>query len=192
MSAPHDDELLRGAFCEMHGTRLHGFALLVTLGDRSRAAQLSGEALHEGALQVHELRHPERAAAWLRARVLQSLRRRSLRRPARLTAAARLASLRAMGVDEQVLRALWALSLTDRGALVASTVERLEPADVQTVLGRGPSAALRATVTARRRYLEAHAAAARLADERAAGSGPLTERVLLVAARALARSGEPR
>ena len=189
MSTPLDAQLLRAAFREMHGTRLHGFALLVTLGDRRLAARLSGKALHDGARRVDELRHPERTAAWLRARVLRSLRRHLLlHRPARLTSAERLAALHAMGVDESVLQGLSVLSLTERAALVAATIERLRAADVQTVLGRGPGAASRATSTARRRYLEAHRAATRRAHEGRAG--PLRERVLLVAARAMARGSD--
>ena len=60
-------ELMRAAFRDLHGTRLHGFALLVTLGDRAHAARLTrGDALAAGMAQAAALRHPERAAAWLR------------------------------------------------------------------------------------------------------------------------------
>src|ERR687895_367576 len=59
-------EVVRAAFRELHGRRLHGFALLLTLGDRERAASLASDALAAGQLRVDELRHPERAAAWLR------------------------------------------------------------------------------------------------------------------------------
>ena len=31
-------DLIRAAFRDLHGARLHGFALLVTLGDRANAA----------------------------------------------------------------------------------------------------------------------------------------------------------
>ena len=67
-------EAMRAAFRELHGRRLHGFALLLTLGDRPSAARLASEALADGAMRVEELRHPERAAAWLRHRVVERAR----------------------------------------------------------------------------------------------------------------------
>src|SRR6187431_2709085 len=67
-------DVLRAAFRELHGRRLHGFALLLTLGDRPGAARLASEALAAGAMRVDELRHPERAAAWLRHRLVDRAR----------------------------------------------------------------------------------------------------------------------
>ncbi|MEA2650619.1 MAG: hypothetical protein QOI85_340, partial [Chloroflexota bacterium] len=72
-------ELVRAAFRDLHGTRLHGFALLVTLGDHARAARLAGEAIAAGTARTSELRHPERAAAWLRRRVTRNAERRGRR-----------------------------------------------------------------------------------------------------------------
>src|SRR5690606_20820527 len=72
-------ERLRAAFDELHGSRLHGFALLLTLGDRARAARLAGEALAAAEPRIDALRHPERAAAWLRAHVVRSSHRPSRR-----------------------------------------------------------------------------------------------------------------
>ena len=65
---------MRDAFRELHGSRLHGFAQLLVLGDRHAAAKLASDALADGAARVDELRHPERAAAWLRRRVVERAR----------------------------------------------------------------------------------------------------------------------
>jgi hypothetical protein len=56
-------------FVELHGDRLFGFAMLVTLGDRVLAGKVSAEALAKGVERISELRHPVRAAAWLRGEV---------------------------------------------------------------------------------------------------------------------------
>lgn len=177
---PPDDELLRTAFRDVHATRLNGFALLVALGDRHRAAAATGQALAAGTQRVHELRHPERAAAWLRRRVLQSLRRGSVRNEA----APGLQALRPLGVDAPLLACLSGLSATERAALVASSVERFAPADIEMILDATPAASRRIVAVARARYL----AAAASGDRASLGSGPLTERVLLVASRGFAPS----
>jgi hypothetical protein len=180
MPTPPDDELLRTAFRDVHATRLYGFALLVALGDRPRAAAAAGQALAAGTQHIHELRHPERAAAWLRRRVLRSLRRGIARKRAHPTREA----LRPLGVDEPLLACLSGLSIVERAALVASSVEHLAPADIETILGAGPAATRRMVAAARARYL---AAAAKGAGA-AIGSGQLTEQVLMVAARGFAPS----
>lgn len=178
MPKPPDDDLLGTAFRDMHATRLNGFALLVSLGDRHRAAAASAHALAEGRQRIHELRHPERAAAWLRARVLRSLRRGTH------TESPSLAALRPIGVDEHLLAGLAGLSTTERAALVASSVERFGAADVEMILDAAPAATRRIVAAARARYL----AASETADQAAFRSGPLTERVLMVAARGFAPS----
>lgn len=152
-SAPaQDDALLAAAFRDMHGPRLHGFAILVTLGDRQAAEQAAGFALSAGAEQAAALRHPERAAAWLRARVLRGLRqRRSVRRSAPVEA--RRAALAVLGVDDAVYLGLASLSGDARAALVASDIERFEPIDVETILDVAPAAARHAVSEARNRYL---------------------------------------
>ena len=96
-------ELVRAAFRDLHGARLYGFALLVTLGDRGRAARLSATALAAGASRLADLRHPERAAAWLRARVLADAAR-TVRSPGRgrLVPEA-LAAVEPLGVDTAML-----------------------------------------------------------------------------------------
>lgn len=148
-----DDALLAAAFRDMHGPRLHGFAILVTLGDRQAAEQAAGFALGAGAEQAAALRHPERAAAWLRERVLRGLhQRRSLGRSAP-PVEARRAALAALGVDDAVYLGLASLSGDARAALVASDIERFEPIDVETILDVAPAAARHAVSEARNRYL---------------------------------------
>lgn len=150
--AQYDDAILAAAFRDLHGSRLHGFAILVTLGDAPLAERAAGFALAAGADQAAALRHPERAAAWLRARTLRSLHQPGAgRRPP--APAARRAALAALGVDEAVYRGLAELSLDARAALVASAIERLDPIDVETILGAAPTAARRAVAQARDRYL---------------------------------------
>ena len=42
--APNDDATLAAAFRDLHGSRLHGFAMLVALGDRQSAELVAGFA----------------------------------------------------------------------------------------------------------------------------------------------------
>src|SRR6185503_21221515 len=51
-------ELLGAAFRDLHGPRLHGFALLLMLGDRRAAGVASGRALSAGVARAQQLRHP--------------------------------------------------------------------------------------------------------------------------------------
>lgn len=173
------------AFRDLHGSSLHGFALLVTLGDERIAERAAGEALFAGSGRASELRHPERAAAWLRARVLQSVRRRLPLGP-RPTAVERHAALRPLGVDRAVFHGLEGLRPALRAALVASAVERFEPIDVETILGSGPARTRRLIEEARRRYLVAVAAGpASELDDALPAIGELAQRVETIAARAL-------
>ncbi len=185
MPTPSEDELLRVAFRDVHGTRLHGFALLVTLGDRRRAADAARQALAEGARRVDELRHPERSAAWLRARVLRSVVRVSFDHQDAPTTEARLAALRPMRIGRSVLQALSTLSTTERAVLVASGIERLAPSDVEAIVDAAPGATRRLIARARARYL-----AASRNGEADFQPGPLTEGVLRIAARIVSPAGE--
>lgn len=171
MPTPQDLELMRAAFRDVHAARLHGFALLIALGDRAAAMAAAGRALAEGTRRMSELRHPERAAAWLRWRVV---RRLAARHPS-----GSLSSLRGLGVDEALFHGLQALSLRERAALVASSIEGFAPLDVATILGVSPVAARRVAATARRRFAAAYAAS----PSGEVSYGPLADRVLLVAAR---------
>lgn len=174
------------AFRDLHGSRLHGFAILVTLGDALAAERAAGFALAAGARQAAALRHPERAAAWLRARTLRGLRRwRPLRRST--LAEERRAALAPLGVDESVFRGLAVLSIGARAALVASAIERFDPIDVETILDAAPAAARHVVADARSRYLRS-AARAESGDAADAATddltGDLASRVREVAARA--------
>lgn len=170
-------DLVRAAFRELHGRRLHGFALLLTLGDGPGAARLAADAIAAGAERVDELRHPERAAAWLRARVVASSHRL---RPTPLRANERLALLADLGAEPAVVAGLSALTHAERAALLAATLERLDRRDVSTIIGKKGPALERLLGRARRRYAAAYAAA----SERRS-TGPLTARLHAVAERAL-------
>lgn len=162
-SHPDASEALRAAFRELHGARLHGFALLLTLGDREHAARLAATALAMGAERAASLRHPERAAAWLRARIVRDAGR-VMRRDLGPLPAHRAALLRPLGVTPEAAMALGALTNRDRALLVAGAVERLDELDVATIVGSSPSRTRRALRDARRRYAAAYAAALRDED----------------------------
>lgn len=136
----------------MHAPRLQGFALLVTLFDEPLAERLAATALADVERKWTSLRHPERAAAWLRAHVVAAARRaviRSVPDPgARADLVARL------GADANVVAALATLSVVERASLVAHDVERLDKRDCATVVRRGPAAYGRLATRARRRYLQ--------------------------------------
>ncbi len=144
-------ELLREAFRDLHGSRLHGFALLVTLGDVQLAERTAGQALGLGEARASSLRHPERAAAWVRARLVPGLRRS--RRPGAADLAIRWSALRALGIEGPAFDGLAALDFEARVAFVASSIERFAPLDIETILGKGPADTRRAIERARQRYL---------------------------------------
>lgn len=171
-------DLVRDAFRELHGRHLHGFALLLMLGDAPRAAQLAVVALSEGVTRVDELRHPERAAAWLRSRVVQAARGM---RSAPMRHAQRLQALAELGVDEPMLSSLAVLDRLERAALISSAVERLDRRDVAVVVGRDGAALDRLLARARRRYAAARANAS---DDIL--DGPLVDRVRAIASQAMA------
>lgn len=168
----------RAAFRNLHGARLYGFALILAMGERQWAAQAAAQALAEGEQRLPELRHPERAAAWLRRRVVKQLQRPRL--PASLSAAERFRALSELGVGHATKVGLDALSVSQRAALVASDVERFSPVDVEQILGRRRGASDRLIQSARRRFLAA------VADEMPGLSeepGPIAKQVDWEAAR---------
>lgn len=174
-------DLLRAAFRDLHGARLHGFALLVAAGDRSRAASAAADALVAGTARAGELRHPERAAAWLRARVVATLRHGA--RPKDGLAPAARAALFELGASDAVADALATLTPEERAALVAAVIEGLEPIDVETILAATPGRARRAVARARDRYLQSvHAA---LDAQPWPSPGALAARVQRVAGQAM-------
>lgn len=172
-------EDLRAAFRELHGRRLHGFALLLTLGNAPASARLTADAIDAGTTHVNELRHPERAAAWLRSRVARAARKVGRRGGA--DGRDRLAALAGCGVDEAVLAGLTALRFWERVALIAASVERLDERDVATIVGTGGRRLDRLLHRARQRYVAAHGPVS--VDQWA--SGPVTDRIQAVASRAM-------
>ena len=172
-------DLLRAAFRDLHAARLHGFALLVTLGDRARAAQAAANTMATGSQRAAELRHPERAAAWLRRAVLKELRRTPSSR--HLTPAERHAALLDVGAAEPAIAALEELTPERRAALVAGIVERFALTDVATILDTNLAGAQRAIQGAQRAYLSAAAHAMRQLPSSAAAGGVLADRINRVA-----------
>ncbi|MGH2462922.1 MAG: hypothetical protein ACRDFZ_04765 [Candidatus Limnocylindria bacterium] len=176
-----DEPSLHDALVELHGERLHGFALLVTLGDRTLAGMLTAEALARGAERIGQLRHPERAAAWLRATLTSAARGPAWghRRPPETE---RREALLALGVDPPTYDALASLDVRGRAAVTAATIEGFGPADVHEIVGS--DARVR---HARRDYLTAYLAASRTRDAKPP-AGALTARVNAIAAPVLTGS----
>ena len=125
-SPAESPEALGRAFRDVHGRHLHGFALLLLCGDAPTAAAVTVEALDAGAARVGRLRHPERAAAWLRSRVLQ---------------AARAGTPEDRERAAQVQKALAQLSDTDYEILVMRFFEQLSNQETAEALGIDPGAA---------------------------------------------------
>lgn len=148
-----EEGMLRAAFRELHGASLHGFALLVTLGDRRLAERLAAEALTDGARNAHALQHPERAAAWLRSRVARGVPRRT-GTPA--DDAERRSTLAQLGVDDGAYQAIRRLEPRARVALVAAWVEQLDARDVEAILHLRPWRRARLVRRARREFLDAY------------------------------------
>lgn len=189
-----DDSTLAEAFRSVHGPRLHGFAILVSLGAPGLATRVAGAALSAGAGQADTLRHPERAAAWLRARLLRDLHQGGVRDESTPTVM-RKSALAPMGVDDAVYEGLAVLGLEGRAALVASAVERFEEIDIATILGSSPAAARKVIARARDRYLKTVEAQPAASSTPTGPAGDIATRVHDVAARAMSatwRPGPPR
>jgi hypothetical protein len=179
--------VLQAAFRDLHAARLHGFCLLVSLGDRHAASSAAAGAMAEAIHRLAELRHPERAAAWLRRRAARAaLAQRRPREPEPL----RRETLRALGVSDAAFDGLAGLDHAGRVAFVTAAIERLEPIDVEAVVGHGPAETRRLVERARLRYLAAATAAlARESGLHAGGAdappGELTSRIESLAEQAL-------
>lgn len=169
---------LHAAFRELHGGRLHAFALLLTLGDRGRAAQLASDAIAAGSDHLPELRHPERAAAWLRARVVRAAGSDDRR----LGVAERLASLAHLHVGPAALAGLSALTRTERAGLIATAIERLDRRDVAVIVRRDGDRLENHLRHARRRYI---GGATATPDELDGPPGPIARRIAASAARTM-------
>jgi len=172
-------EVLQRALRELHAPSLHGFALLLTLGDRRRAIALATDAFAAADPHAAELRHPERAAAWLRSRVTAAAGRRD----SRIDAAERLDALGPLGVSAAVLAGLAALGVRERAALIGSGIEGLDDRDVGTIVGRAGNRLDTMLRGARQGFLAGCAAAP---DGGSGPGGPLTDLVRVAAARAMA------
>ncbi|HEX3219757.1 MAG TPA: hypothetical protein VHU77_07015 [Candidatus Limnocylindria bacterium] len=135
---------------------LHGFALILTIGDRSQSASVAARAFADAAPADPEV-DPSRVTTWLRARVLRDVRR--LPRDARLTSDDRFAALHELGVERSTTEALAGLSLDERAALIAASVERHELSAVATIIGKSPGEARRILRAARAGYRDAALAA---------------------------------
>jgi hypothetical protein len=164
----------------LHGGQLHGFALLLTLGDQPAAAKLATDALAAGAVRANELQHPRRATAWLRHSVLGAAKRRGT--DPNHDEPTRRAALRALGLNDEAHAALSALSILERAAVVASHVEGLEEPDVATVVGLDPVRSRRLVRDALRRAISAGMAQ----PSRSGPDGPIVARTRQIAARVLA------
>ena len=169
-AAPTD--LRRAAFRDLHGSRLHGFALLVTLGNQALAARLASEAIAAGSADSDELSHPERAAAWLRRHVVRAVRGQLRDSPD--TASRRRAVLEEIDVDAVAFAALAALDVRERAAVAAHTVERLDLRDVATIVGIDGA---RLERVIRRAHAKAIRSAGRALDLRPHEDGPITTRI---------------
>ena len=180
-------DLLRAAFRELHGASLHGFALLLTVGDRSRAASIASTTLASGVARVADLRHPERAAAWLRAHVVRTVRRTAESR--RHSRSERRAILLELGVPDPAIATLEGMTLDARAAVVASSVERFALVDVATILNRDVEATRRMLRDARRRYLSDAMHWLGSVPREGLVGGAIAARVDDAAARALGRLG---
>ena len=177
---PPDADMMRIAFRELHAARLYGFALLLTLGDRAQAASLAATALAIGERRWEELRHPERAAAWLRAEVVREYRPPRGRPP--LVQGDRRAALELLGVSRPAAEALGALPPRERAGLIADRIEGLAPLDIATVVGRHGGRLARLLNDARRRYSAAYAPASGDSHD---ADGPLARRIRDIATRAV-------
>lgn len=173
-----DPPSLHMAFRDLHGGRLHGFALLLTLGDRRRAAGLAADAIAAASKHLPELRHPERAAAWLRQRVTRAGGSGDRRVPI----AERLAALDELGVGAAALAGLSGLTRTERAALIATAIERIDRRDVAQIVGQDGDRLDRTLRRARRRYLRGATATP---DPLDGPAGPIRQRIAASAARTM-------
>jgi DNA-directed RNA polymerase specialized sigma24 family protein len=171
--AAHKADELQAAVSDAHAARLHGFALLLTVGDEPRAAAAAIAALEAGREGIPEMQDPQRAAAWLRREVIGELRR-TWPTP-HLPPQERRAALGRMGVVEPLISALEGMSAERRAALVAGTIEQMGMADVATMLDTDTGGAYRAVEGARLDYITTAARTA--GSSPPAAPGPLARRI---------------
>lgn len=103
----------------------------------------------------------------------------------------RRAILLRLGTTETSAAALERLSLDERAALVAGSVERFSNADVATILGRDANASQRILRSARQHYLDAASRLTHDVPAEAMSGGEIAQRVLQAADRAIGRRVQP-
>jgi DNA-directed RNA polymerase specialized sigma24 family protein len=177
-----DAEQLQAASWDAHAARLHGFALLLTVGDQPRAASAAIAALEAGAERA-ESQDSDQAAAWLRREVIGELRR-TWPTP-QLPPEERHAVLHRMGVADPLISSLEGMSAERRAALVVSTIEGMAMADVANTLDTDLGDAYRVVEAARLDYLTT--AMQVTAPGPAEIPGPLARRISEIQARAIAK-----
>jgi DNA-directed RNA polymerase specialized sigma24 family protein len=173
-------EVVRAAFRDLHGARLHGFALLLTLGDQAVAARLAADALAAAAISTADLSHPERAAAWLRRHVVRNARGQM--RDSAAAAGRRRAALEGLGADAAAFASFAPLDLRERAVLAAYTVERLDRRDVATIVGMEGARLDRLIRHALSRAMES---AGRVLDDDRGEGGPIMTSIRAIAERTM-------
>jgi DNA-directed RNA polymerase specialized sigma24 family protein len=151
---------LHAAFRDVHRARLVAFAFLFLLGERAATEDAADEALAAAAGKIDRLRHPERAAAWLRRQVV-----RSSRFTRRLSTDATIA-LERVGVSPASQAGLAALDRLERAALIAQLVEGLDSRDVEAIVNRSPRQLEVLLSRARSKYSQGRARGAALRPRR--------------------------
>lgn len=154
LAEPPGVEPLAAAFRSTHAHSLHGFTLLLTVGDAQLAETLTADALNAATSRGRVRRHPERAAAWLRARALVAAAHQ--RTTDRTDHELRLATLGPMGVDAATIAALSSLSTQERAALIANDIERFDRGDVASIVRANDPALDTLLHRARRHYQAAY------------------------------------
>ena len=177
-----DAEQLQAASWDAHAARLHGFALLLTVGDQPRAASAAIAALEAGAERAAS-QDSDQAAAWLRREVIGELRR-TWPTP-QLQPEERHAVLHRMGVADPLISSLEGMSAERRAALVVSTIEGMAMADVANTLDTDLGDAYRVVEAARLDYLTTTLQVT--APGRTETPGPLARRISEIQARAIAK-----
>jgi hypothetical protein len=174
-SPPH---IQPGGSSDQTATRLEGFALIVTLGDRERAASVTADAWTAAVQDTADEVNP----AELRRRILRALRSRRSH-AASPTDAARRDALEQLRVSDAAFAGLAALNHRQRAAIVAAWVEHSSREDLATILELDGERLERFVAQAGRRYLKVAGAADALS---AAEPGPARSKVRAVRERLFA------
>jgi len=174
--------------------RLHGFAVLVAVGDLAAAS-----SAWQVALAAHRVRpralSDTATQGWLRHRVVEELQGTLRGRVDRLLhvdhelPVEHRARLRALGASDAAIGGLRALSPVDRGLVIGSAAEHLDVAALRTLAGGSADAARRAVQRAMRRYV--HGVQATLVGQPWARRQPLGELAERIAAASAGRDRGP-